>query len=142
MSAFLFMATGLVSITMAIAIYIFNPYDLIFKWKLKFEKDGEVYNLWAKPPVDLYLKVYLFNITNSEDFLAGKDKLRVQEVGPFVYRELLSHENITFNSNGTVSTIPKHPLVWQEELSEGNSEDDELILPNIALLVSSNTKEK
>ncbi|XP_055712746.1 scavenger receptor class B member 1 isoform X2 [Phlebotomus papatasi] len=132
--AFLFMATGLVSITMAIAIYIFNPYDLIFKWKLKFEKDGEVYNLWAKPPVDLYLKVYLFNITNSEDFLAGKDKLRVQEVGPFVYRELLSHENITFNSNGTVSTIPKHPLVWQEELSEGNSEDDELILPNIALL--------
>lgn len=55
-------------------------------------------------------------------------------------RELLSHENITFNSNGTVSTTPKHPLVWQEELSEGNSEDDELILPNIALLVSSNTK--
>ncbi|XP_059617113.1 scavenger receptor class B member 1-like isoform X2 [Phlebotomus argentipes] len=128
------MATGLVSVTFAIAIYIFNPYDLIFKWKLKFEKDGEVYNLWAKPPVDLYLKIYLFNITNSEDFLAGKEKLQVKEVGPFVYRELLSHENITFNSNGTISTTPKHPLVWQEELSEGNNEDDELILPNIALL--------
>ncbi|XP_055681558.1 scavenger receptor class B member 1 isoform X2 [Lutzomyia longipalpis] len=133
--AFLFMATGLISVTFAIAIYIFNPYDLIFKWKLKFEKDGEVYNLWAKPPVDLYLKIFLFNITNSEDFLAGKDKqLRVKEVGPFVYRELLSHENITFNSNGTVSTTPRHPLVWQEELSEGNKEDDQLILPNIALL--------
>ncbi|GAB0094391.1 scavenger receptor class B member 1 [Sergentomyia squamirostris] len=134
-SAFLFMATGLISITLSVAIYIFNPYDLIFKWKLKFEKDGEVYNLWAKPPVDLYLKIYLFNITNSEDFLSGKDKqLRVEEVGPYVYREFLSHENITFNDNGTISTTPRHPLEWQEELSEGNSEADVFILPNIALL--------
>lgn len=40
-----------------------------------------------------------------------------------------------FNDNGTLSTVPKHPLVWDEELSKG-SEDDVLMLPNIALLVS------
>lgn len=48
----------------------------------------------------------------------------------------MSHENVTFNSNGTLSAIPKHPLIWVPELSEGRREDDLLILPNIALLVS------
>jgi len=52
------------------------------------------------------------------------------------HRELMSHGNITFNPNGTVSTIPSHPLEWQEKLSAGRSEDDILYLPNIALLVS------
>ena len=48
----------------------------------------------------------------------------------------MTHDNITFNDNGTVSASPKHPLVWVPELSEGRLEDDQLILPNIALLVS------
>lgn len=50
----------------------------------------------------------------------------------------MQHTNITFNSNGTMSTNPMHPLVWQEHMSAGNSEDDILVLPNIALLVSAN----
>lgn len=55
---------------------------------------------------------------------------------PFINRELLSHENVVFNDNGTVSTQPKHPLLWDAERSVGRSENDTLILPNIALLVS------
>lgn len=48
----------------------------------------------------------------------------------------MEHENVSFNENGTLTASPKHPLVWVPELSEGRSEDDLLILPNIALLVS------
>jgi hypothetical protein len=48
----------------------------------------------------------------------------------------MSHENITFNDNGTLSAIPHHPLEWREELSGGRREDDIFYLPNIALLVS------
>ena len=124
-------------------------------------ENGEIFDLWAKPPVDLYIKIYLFNITNADEFLAGKEKMRVQQIGPYVYRyinfllillfyciylyqnvliiiyrEMLTHENITFNPNGTLSTTPSHPLVWQEHLSEGHKEDDNFVLPNIALLVS------
>lgn len=55
--------------------------------KLKFDENGEIYQLWAKPPVDLYVRVYLFNVTNSEAFISGVDKtLNVQEVGPYVYK--------------------------------------------------------
>lgn len=50
-------------------------------------------------------------------------------------RELLEHTNVTFNDNGTLTMIPRHPLVWVPELSAGK-EDDVLVLPNIALLVS------
>lgn len=52
------------------------------------------------------------------------------------HSELMSHENITFNDNGTLSAIPHHPLEWREDLSGGRREDDIFYLPNIALLVS------
>lgn len=48
----------------------------------------------------------------------------------------MTHENVTFNNNGTLSTIPNHPLLWRGDLSEGRQEDDIFYLPNIALLVS------
>lgn len=57
-----------------------------------------------------------------------------------IIRELMSHENVTFNDNGTLSTIPHHPLEWRGDLSQGRSEDDILYLPNIALLVRKLTK--
>lgn len=45
--------------------------------------------MWEKPEVDLLLKVYLFNITNKDAFLKGTEKLKVQEVGPYVYKLVL-----------------------------------------------------
>lgn len=48
----------------------------------------------------------------------------------------MTHENVTFNDNGTLTMSPQHPLVWVPELSEGNKEEDQLTLINIALLVS------
>ncbi|CAH2101746.1 unnamed protein product [Euphydryas editha] len=95
--------------------------------------------MWRKPDVRLYTKVYLFNVTNADEFMSGNDsKIRVQEIGPYVYREALEHSEVTLNDNGTLSTIPLHPLIWEEELSEGNKEDDMVILPHIALLSIAN----
>ena len=55
--------------------------------KLLLAEDGEIFQLWERPPVDLFLKVYLFNITNHEDFMSGRaKKLNVEEIGPYVYQ--------------------------------------------------------
>ena len=54
----------------------------------------------------------------------------------FCSRENFTHERVVFNDNGTMTSVPTHPLTWVPELSEGRSENDTLILPNIALLVS------
>lgn len=47
----------------------------------------------------------------------------------------MEHTNVVFNGNGTITTIPVHPLQYIPEMSNG-TENDLLILPNIALLVS------
>jgi hypothetical protein len=49
----------------------------------------------------------------------------------------MEHYNVSFNDNGTLTEIPRHPLVWVPEMSAGK-EDDMFVLPNIALLVSRN----
>lgn len=45
-----------------------------------------VFELWKKPPINVYLKLYIFNITNKDEFLNGEEKLKVQEIGPYVYQ--------------------------------------------------------
>nr|CAD7400743.1 unnamed protein product [Timema poppensis] len=135
-SSLLLMLIGIMSITSGCLILVLNPYEFIFKWKLLFSEGGEVFEMWRRPDVDLYLRVFLFNVTNKEKFLSGEEKLRVQEVGPYVYKEDLEHKNVTFNTNGTLTMHPSHPLRWVGELSEGHKEDDILILPNIALLIA------
>lgn len=52
-----------------------------------------------------------------------------------IYRERGVHADPQFNENGTITSTPKYPLEWIPELSNG-SEDDILVLPNVALLVS------
>ncbi|XP_055644644.1 scavenger receptor class B member 1 isoform X4 [Toxorhynchites rutilus septentrionalis] len=134
-SVFILMAVGLLLIATGITSHLLQPYVLIFKWKLIFEKGGEIFELWKTPPVDLYVKIYLFNVTNAREYLRGDaDKMTFEEVGPYVYRELLSHENVTFLNNGTLYTKPSHPLVFQEHLSNGHKEEDVFFVPNIALL--------
>jgi hypothetical protein len=50
------------------------------------------------------LKVYVFNVTNKDDWLkgGGKVKLKVQEVGPLIYRQVL---HILYYLSYSCSTI-------------------------------------
>lgn len=131
------MLMGLIALLVSSVIMVVNPYTIIFNYKVTMSEGSESLGLWAQPPVELFLKVYLFNVTNRDEFLAGKEKMKVQEVGPYVYREGMAHINVSMNDNGTVSAIPIHPLTWVPELSNG-TEDDILVLPNIALLSFAN----
>lgn len=45
------------------------------------------YEWWKNPPDEVLLRVYLFNVTNSEQFENGIDsKLELNEIGPIVFR--------------------------------------------------------
>ena len=81
------MTLGLLGLASGCFFLVVNPYELIFKYKVTLGEGGEIFELWRLPPVDLYLKVYLFNVTNHEEYMAGIDKkLKFQEVGPYVYK--------------------------------------------------------
>ncbi|XP_015379121.1 PREDICTED: scavenger receptor class B member 1-like isoform X1 [Diuraphis noxia] len=128
------MLIGFSALFLGTLIAVFDPFQLILKWKLVMVKGDETFEMWKTPEAAVYLKVYIFNVTNREDFLSGRDeKLRFQEVGPYVYRENSAHKNVTFNSNDTLTMTPVFPLTWVPELNTGK-EDDVLVLPNIALL--------
>lgn len=81
------MTLGLIGLVSGFLILICQPYDRLFQFKVIFGEGGEIFEFWRKPDVDIFLKVYLFNITNHDDYLSGKDsKLNFQEIGPYVYR--------------------------------------------------------
>ncbi|XP_026673860.1 scavenger receptor class B member 1-like isoform X2 [Ceratina calcarata] len=98
------------------------------------------FQLWKNPPIDIYFKVYIFNITNSEQFLRGEEKLKVQEIGPYVYKEILQNENITWHEeNKTISYMPRRTVVYVPEMSNGNPDTDVVQVPNIPMLGISST---
>jgi len=73
--------------------------------KLVMVEGDETFEMWKTPTAAVYLKVYIFNITNREDFLSGRDeKLRFQEVGPYVYRCVFNVKFIFKNIILDVST--------------------------------------
>lgn len=54
------------------------------------------FKLWATPPYDITMKLFIFNVTNPEEFLRGEEKLNLTEVGPYCYKYVLV---ILINSN-------------------------------------------
>ncbi|XP_017882564.1 scavenger receptor class B member 1-like [Ceratina calcarata] len=86
---------------------------------------------WQRPPVSLLGKIYIFNYTNVEEFQNGNaDKLKVEEVGPYIYRETLSRTNVQMNDNGTVTYQEKRSYEWVG----GESETDRIVVPNMLLM--------
>ncbi|XP_018054995.1 PREDICTED: scavenger receptor class B member 1-like isoform X4 [Atta colombica] len=132
---FMFIILSLLGLASGCFILLCDPYELLFRWKIVFSDGGEIFEYWRKPVVDLYVKIYLFNVTNHNEYLSGEaSKLRFQEIGPYVYKETFEHANVVFNDNGTLSTIPVHPLKYIPEMSNG-TEEDLVIMPNIALFM-------
>jgi hypothetical protein len=46
---------------------------------------GQVFNLWKKPPVHPMMNIYVYNVTNADEFLNNGDKPILDELGPYVY---------------------------------------------------------
>ncbi|XP_016914043.1 scavenger receptor class B member 1-like [Apis cerana] len=114
-------------------IYIINPSKLILEYNLEMRPDSMVFELWKKPPIQIYIKVYIFNITNMEEFLKGGVKLKVEEIGPYVYQEIVENHNITWHEN-MISYIPKRTIIYVPEMSINDPKKDIIHVPNIPML--------
>uniref|UniRef100_A0AAY4ERW3 Uncharacterized protein n=1 Tax=Denticeps clupeoides TaxID=299321 RepID=A0AAY4ERW3_9TELE len=106
--------------------------------KIKLTPDSRVFETWKNPPPPVFMEYFFFNITNPEDFLEGKAKASVTEVGPFTYREYRGKENVTFFENGTrVAAYTPKTFVFLPERSVGDP-DVELIttvnIPAVAVM--------
>ncbi|XP_075218703.1 scavenger receptor class B member 1-like [Lycorma delicatula] len=113
---------------------IWTPFEILMNERLKMVRGLPAYDWWLNPPDEVLLRVYVFNITNAEAFLDGSEKkLRLDEIGPYIFREKLEHSDVRFHDNGTMTYRSHRTAVFFPELNE-LSLNATLIVPNLALL--------
>ncbi|KAK8394388.1 hypothetical protein O3P69_006524 [Scylla paramamosain] len=117
----------------ATVIFMLAGYDSVVHSvavnQMVLRQGGQKYESWVDTPVPVYYKVYVFNLTNPKQFMAG-DRPRVQERGPYVYLMKETKEEIEFHSNGSVTYRTKPLYFFQPEMSNG-AEEDVLVTVNI-----------
>ncbi|OXU28392.1 hypothetical protein TSAR_008998 [Trichomalopsis sarcophagae] len=77
---------GLLALTIGIILSSIPWVDYVILRQLRLWNGSLSFQYWQKPGVVRLTKVYIFNVTNAENFLSFQEKPKLQEVGPFVYR--------------------------------------------------------
>lgn len=54
--------------------------------KLELINNTQTFNYWQQIPTPLYMSVYLFNWTNPEETLQNRDKPKLEQLGPYVFK--------------------------------------------------------
>lgn len=119
------------SVVAGVSLIVAFPYifDAVLEAKMEVLPGSFSYDLWHYTPIPLYIRFYLFNLTNPDEFTNGAKPV-LQEVGPYVYREFHEKINITFNPNDTVTYFQQRWWHWDQEASGNNTQDDEVIILN------------
>uniref|UniRef100_A0A6P7GJD8 Scavenger receptor class B member 1-like isoform X1 n=1 Tax=Diabrotica virgifera virgifera TaxID=50390 RepID=A0A6P7GJD8_DIAVI len=126
---------GVIMVCSSCLIHLYNPLQLLVNKMARIEPGNFLYGLWQAPPYAPTLRFYIFNVTNPQEFLRGEEKLNLTEVGPYCYREHLTHENASFNAeDGTINFNPLRKMTVYPECSIGNASVDRLLVPNIPLI--------
>lgn len=60
--------------------------DAVVDRMVALRPGAKTFGWWAKPPVEPRISLYIYNVTNADDFLSNGSKAIVDEVGPYVYR--------------------------------------------------------
>ncbi|VDN09315.1 unnamed protein product [Dibothriocephalus latus] len=95
-----------------------------------------VYSNWVSPDTPVLFSIYLFNITNRKEILAGQ-KPRVQEIGPYVYREKREKTNISFADDySNVTFNLRITYFLDRNLSVGDPDKDRFVGLSVPFVVS------
>ncbi|XP_049292752.1 scavenger receptor class B member 1 [Anopheles funestus] len=117
-----------------------NMYNDSLLKQLILRENSTAAEWWARPPVYPLLKVHVFNYTNAQEFLDGKaTKLKVEDLGPYVYKETAKKVNVTHNGDGTISYREYRDIQYLPEESKGKP-FDQVVVPNVVFLTGVSKK--
>lgn len=71
----------------------------------------------------MVMSIYMFNITNKEEFPWKNSKPRVQQIGPYVFRETWNRTNVKFFPNGTLSYQKIKTFYLDPNMTVGSLDD-------------------
>jgi len=101
--------------------------------KLTMSRNSETFELWEDPPISPHFKVYFWNLTNPVDFFDGKSLPKLNEIGPYTYRQKWLKQNISWYENGTISYRTRKIFTFSasESCSGCNDELDNVTTINV-----------
>ena len=127
--------SALISVLLAIFSHHLESSILaVLRHQLLLVPSSQMLDIWKSPPIVPRLKIHLFNVTNHERFLAGVEKLSIEEIGPFTYAakqekkvDIFSddEEEITFKTRTTYNFLPEESVM--------NDEEAFFVMPNLLL---------
>uniref|UniRef100_A0A4W2IAF9 Scavenger receptor class B member 2 n=1 Tax=Bos indicus x Bos taurus TaxID=30522 RepID=A0A4W2IAF9_BOBOX len=124
------------SITLLVARVFQKAVDQTIEKNIVLRNGSETFDSWKKPPLPVYTQFYFFNVTNPEEILNGETP-RLEEVGPYTYRELRNKDDIQFGDNGTtISAVSNKAYVFERDKSVGDPKIDLLRTLNIPALTA------
>ncbi|XP_022826236.1 scavenger receptor class B member 1-like [Spodoptera litura] len=128
--------TGVVFLLFPIVIKIVDPVPTIVNYLLRVANGSIVYELVQDEMPVAELSIYLFNVTNADRFLSGEDdKLKVEEVGPFVFQEYRWYVDVVLSEDGKeLGMTPKVRIEFIPEASIAHPKDVMLTVPNLPFL--------
>ncbi|KAF8570142.1 hypothetical protein P879_01049 [Paragonimus westermani] len=103
---------------------------------LVLQPGSPMFDQWLSPSVPILFKVYLMNLTNEDEVLAG-GRPRLRQVGPFVYREHREHYDVQFSNDSSPRKIRyKHRIFYsfQPDLSSSDPTTVAITTPHLFCL--------
>lgn len=86
--------------------------DVLLNREIALRDGGRTFNWWREPPVSPRLSVYIYNVTNADEFLNDGEKPALMELGPYVYTQHWEKVDVKFNDNDTLSYKMKKEFVF------------------------------
>uniref|UniRef100_A0A8C5XTP6 Scavenger receptor class B member 2 n=1 Tax=Microcebus murinus TaxID=30608 RepID=A0A8C5XTP6_MICMU len=124
------------SVALLVARVFQKAVDQTIEKNIVLRNGTELFDSWEKPPLPVYTQFYFFNVTNPEEVLRGEAP-RLEEVGPYTYRELRNKANIQFGDNGTtISAVSNKAYVFERNQSVGDPKIDLIRTLNIPVLTA------
>lgn len=97
---------------------------------------SQFYQGWENPPIPIYSKFYIFNITNYNRIFGGVKPV-LQQVGPFVFRKTISRQILGYNDDHEeLSFITSNSYHFVPEKSDMKAFDSKIYTVNIPMAVS------
>ena len=107
----------------------------VFK-KVIIKNGSETYDMWRNTSVPVYMRFYVFDLTNPMDVIMGEKPI-VVEKGPYTYHEQRVKVDIQHNNNGTVTFRQIKTYTFDRNMSCG-SDEDVFTTANMPLLTLAN----
>ena len=102
---------------------------------MKLVQGGEMFKNWEHFPIPVITKFHFFNVLNPDEAMAGA-KVKLQEVGPFVFEQWRRKEVIEWGpGQSTVKYYEYKKYMYKPELS-GMDWDEPITTVNPVVAVS------